>query len=167
MPTRKHTHQIELSATPGRVFAALITPSAIRAWWGAARAVVIAQEDGTWAAAWGEREDDPDYVTAFRIGTFDPPRRLVLTDTRYFARSGPLPFTADFVTEFTVEPRPGGCILRVVQDGFPADSGADAFYAACETGWHKTFEGIRRYLAEDSAKGKTAAEGGTQGHPRC
>jgi hypothetical protein len=39
----------------------LVTPSAIRAWWGAARAIVLAQENGAWAAAWGADEDRPDY----------------------------------------------------------------------------------------------------------
>jgi uncharacterized protein YndB with AHSA1/START domain len=147
MGTRQHKHQIELPASPERVFALLHTPSAIRGWWGAARAVVLAMPDGYWSAAWGANEDDPDYVSACRIHVFEPPRRLVLTDSRYYAKSGPLPFRAEFVTEFTVEPAPGGCVLRVTQDGFPTDPVADAFFAACETGWRNTFEGIRRYLA--------------------
>jgi uncharacterized protein YndB with AHSA1/START domain len=147
MSTRKHTHEIELAAEPSRVFAILHTPSAIRAWWGAARAVVIAQQGGVWAAAWGAAEDDPDYVGVARISTFEPPRRLTLSDYRYYAKSGPLPFNADLVTEFSIEPRPSGCLLRVVQDGFPGDPIADDFYAACEVGWRNTFEGIQRYLA--------------------
>ena len=56
----------------------------------------------------------------------------------------------DFITEFKVTPHEDGAVLRVTQDGFPADSGADDFYAACETGWKDTFVGIRRYL-ENSA----------------
>lgn len=147
MNTRKHVHEIELAASPERVFAILHTPSAIRSWWQASRAVVIAREGGIWVAAWGADEDDPDYITASRIRVFDPPRRLVLADSQYYTKSGSLPFRADFVIEFTIEPRPSGCVLRVVQDGFPTDPVANAFYAACETGWQNTFEGIRRYLA--------------------
>src|SRR5262245_50709902 len=145
MATRKHTHRIELPAPPERVFALLHRPSAIRGWWQAARAVVLARPGGYWAAAWGENEDDPDYVSLFRIRVFDPPRRLVLADRQYFAKTGPLPFEAEFVTEFTVEPTPAGSVLRVAQDGFPTAAVADDFYAACEKGWHDTFEGIRRY----------------------
>lgn len=148
-PTRKHVHEIELPAQPEHVFALLHTPSAIRQWWGAARAVVLAQEGGTWMAAWGESEDDPDYITAATIHLFEPPRRLVLTDYKYFAKRGPLPFHADFTTEFTIEAKPGGSLLRVSQDGFPCDPIADAFYAGCEIGWRNTFENLKRFLIEN------------------
>jgi uncharacterized protein YndB with AHSA1/START domain len=147
MPTRKHVHEELLLATPERVFALLHTPSAIRAWWGVHRAVVLAEPAGVWAAAWGQTEDDPDYVTVATIREFEPPRRMVLADYRYRARGGPLPFHADFVTEFVVTPHEQGSLLRVTQDGFPAGPEADQFYAACGTGWRDTFAGIRRYLA--------------------
>jgi uncharacterized protein YndB with AHSA1/START domain len=147
MATRCHVHEIELPASPEQVFALLHTPSAIRGWWSASRAIVLAKEGGMWAATWGGSEDQPDYITVARIAAFDPPRRLVLTDYRYLAKDGPLPFQADFVTEFTVTPRPQGCTLRVSQDGFPTESVADAFYAGCEVGWKNTFEGVRRFLA--------------------
>jgi uncharacterized protein YndB with AHSA1/START domain len=135
-----------MPATPEQLFALLHTPSAIRAWWGASRALVIAEDNGVWAATWGADEDAPDYNTAATIRVFDPPRRMVLADYRYRAQTGLLPFQADFVTEFTVKPHADGALLRVVQDGFPCDASADAFYAACEVGWRETFKGIRRYL---------------------
>lgn len=144
--TRRHVHEEEFGAPPERLFALLLTPSAIRGWWGASRAVVLPEVGGVWAATWGDDEDDPDYVTAATIAELEPPRRLVLVDYRYRARTGPLPFTADFRTEFTVEPAPGGARLRVVQAGFPDAPAADPFYAACETGWRATFAGIRRHL---------------------
>jgi uncharacterized protein YndB with AHSA1/START domain len=142
-------HQEVLPASVERVFALLHTPSAIRAWWSAARAVVLAREDGIWASAWGADEDDPDYITTASIRVFDPPHRLVLADQRYHARSGALPFQADIVTEFSIVSCPEGAVLRVTQDGFPCDSKADDFYAACERGWKDTFAGIRRYLTSE------------------
>lgn len=147
MTTRRHVVEMALSVPAERAFGLLLQPSAIRGWWGAARAVVIARAGGLWVATWGEREDDPDYVSAGRIRLFEPPRRLVIGDFIYYARTGPLPFEADLTTEFQVEPRPAGCLLRVIQDGFPLDSIADAFYADCETGWRNTFDGIKRFLA--------------------
>lgn len=150
--TRKHTHQIQLQAPSEEVFAILHTPSAIRNWWFANRAIVIAQEGGVWAAVWGEHEDDPDYITVAKIETFDPPRQMVLTDQKYYSKSGPLPFKADFKIEFKVLPAESGSILQVIQDGFPTASIADEFYKACEKGWHETFESIERYLAERMAK---------------
>src|SRR5262245_13813072 len=147
MATRKHVHEEVFPAPPERVFALLHTPSAIRRWWGVARAVVLPQPGGVWAAAWGEAEDDPDYVTAATIREFDPPHRLVLSDYRYRAKSGPLPFRAEFITEFLVLPHPEGAVLRVTQDGFPAGREADQFYAGCQQGWRDTFAGVRNYLA--------------------
>jgi uncharacterized protein YndB with AHSA1/START domain len=146
METRKHVHEEAFAVSPDCLFSILHTPSAIRQWWGVARAVVLAEPGGVWAAVWGESEDDPDYITVAKIREFEPPRRMVLTDYRYHARTGPLPFEADFVTEFTVVPRGDGAVLRVCQDGFPCGPAADEFYAACEVGWRNTFAGIRRYL---------------------
>jgi uncharacterized protein YndB with AHSA1/START domain len=80
MAARCHVHEEVFPATPERVFALLHTPSAIRGWWGASRAIVLVEPGGTWTATWGESEDDPDYVTAATIGDFDPPRRMVLTE---------------------------------------------------------------------------------------
>ena len=97
-------------------------------------------------AAWGSSEDDPDYTGFYRIGAFVPPRRIVFTDAKYYAKTGPLPFKADFVTEFLIHPTAGGCVLQVTQDGFPVDPVADDFYKACETGWKNTFAGIHAYL---------------------
>lgn len=151
MKTRKQIHEIELGASPERVFEILVTPSAIRSWWGASQAIVIPAEGGLWAASWGADEDRPDYVGAARLAVLDPPRRLLLSEYRYLARTGPLPFRADFTTEFTVIPRGKGATLRVVQDGFPADPVADDSYKGCGKGWRETFEGIRRFLATRSA----------------
>lgn len=147
MKTRAHVHEETFDTTPERLFDLLLSPSAIRGWWAAARAIVIPAPGGTWAAAWGESEDDPDYVTAATIRELERPRRLVLADYRYHAKDGPLPFEADFVTELVVEPHEDGARLRVTQDGFPAGPEADAFYAGCQTGWLDTFAGIRAFLA--------------------
>ncbi len=147
--TRRHVHEEMFPVPPETLFALLHTPSAIRQWWGAARAIVLPEKGGIWSATWGDSEDDPDYVTMATIREFEPPRRMVLGDYRYRARSGPLPFRADFVTEFLVAPHPEGSTLRVCQDGFPAGPEADEFYSACGDGWRNTFTGIRRFLARD------------------
>lgn len=148
MATRAHVHEDIFSASPETMFALLHTPSAIREWWGAERAVIIPETGGVWAAAWGEDEDDPDFITVATIQVFDPPRRIVFSDYRYESKSGALPFDANFVTEFNVTPTPEGTMLRVCQDGFPAGPEADEFYAACEQGWRDTFQGIHDFLAQ-------------------
>ncbi len=149
MHTRSHTHEEKFQSLPEQIFGLLITPSAIRGWWGASRAIVEAREHGVWTAAWGD-EDDPDYISTATLVEFDPPRKLAMKYGKYYAKSGPLPFefAEDALTVFTVEPSGEGSILRVEQTGFPCDAVADDFYAACETGWKNTFEGIRNYLKE-------------------
>lgn len=146
MSTRSHTASVALPASPEAVFAALHTPSAIRRWWQAARAIVIPEPGGVWMAAWGADEDDPDYVTAARLAVFEPPRRLTLADYTYRSRQGGPPFAADFRVEFEIEPTAGGATLRVTQHGFPAEASADAFYQACERGWRDTLASVKRFF---------------------
>ena len=148
MTTRKYVHQIELAASPEEVFRLLVSPNAIRDWWGASRVIVLAKQNGVWAAVWGN-EDIPDYVALYKISAIEPPRRLFLTERKHFAKSGQPSFDATMTTEFIVEASPMGAFLRVTQDGFPADAIADEFYATCETGWQNTFASIKDYLAVD------------------
>jgi len=143
---RRHVHEELFDVPPDRLFAALHTPSDIRGWWGAARAIVLAEKDGWWAATWGGLENAPDYTTIARMSAFEAPRRMVLADYRSKSKDGPLPFQARFETEFLVERRPNGASLRVTQSGFPDESIADSFFAACERGWRETFTGLRRHL---------------------
>ena len=146
MATRQHIHEESFPVQPELLFALLHSPSAICSWWGAARAIVIPEPGGLWSAAWGEDEDDPDYITCATMSVFDPPRRIVFSDYRYHVREGGLPFSADFVTTFDVKPHGEGASLRVCQDGFPVEPESDDFYEACGKGWRDTFAGIRVYV---------------------
>lgn len=146
MTTRALTHEEAFAGSQQEVFDLLCTPSSIRGWWSAARVIVLAEPGGVWAATWGGSEDQPDYVTVAAIREIEPPRRLVLADYRYRSSTGPLPFRADFVTEFVVLPHEEGAVLRVTQDGFPSGPEADTFYEACGKGWRETFAGIRKFL---------------------
>lgn len=143
---RQLDHEMVFPVRAEELFSLLVTPSAIRGWWSAARVIVMPWTGGLWVAAWGENEDDPDYITAARITTYAPPRRLILTEYQYHAKSGPLPFEAQFANKFLIDPAPGGTRLHVVHTGFPDDPAADDFLNACREGWRNTFEGIRRYL---------------------
>jgi len=146
MSTRKHIHEEVFAADPDYLFTLLHTPSAIRQWWSADRAIVLPEVGGMWAAAWGSDEDNPDYMTIATISIFEPPSRMLLTDYRYYSRDGELPFEANFTNEFLVNPLAEGASLKVIQDGFPAGPEGDEFLAGCEVGWKNTFEGIRNYL---------------------
>ena len=163
MKTRSHIHEESFDTSPERMFDLLITPSAIREWWGAARVIVTPRIGGVWAAAWGD-EDDPEYVSTATLSDFEPPRKLVMKYGLYYAKSGQLPFefSPKARTSFTIEPDGDGCKLRVEQTGFPRDAVADDFYAECETGWKKTFEGIRNFLNTTFAHQKTLETSDTE-----
>jgi uncharacterized protein YndB with AHSA1/START domain len=151
MATRRHVQEEPFAVSAERMFEALITPGAIRQWWGASKAIVLPEVGGTWVASWGEVEDDPDYISSFRILEFEPPNRLTLGDGKYFARNGQPPFEMDkMTTEFHILERgPEMCSLRIKQDGFPSEKVADDFYEACVIGWNNTFEGIRKYFFDN------------------
>lgn len=68
---------IELPVSPTEVFELLHTPSAIRHWWGAARAIVLAQPGGIWTATWESPRIGP---TTYRWPSMKPlpPCRLTV-----------------------------------------------------------------------------------------
>lgn len=74
LETRTHQISREFKQPTATVFAALITPSQIRGWWSASRAIVIPKTGGIWCATWGENEDEPDYISSATIEVFEPDR---------------------------------------------------------------------------------------------
>lgn len=146
--TREIHKEISVNADADEVFNALITPSLIREWWGAHSAVVLAEPDGIVAIAWGDDEDDPDYLTVSRITLFEPPSSLQLSDYRYRSRNGALPFDNDLPVMFTVVPNDEYTILRVHQSGFPAEESADIYYDGCVKGWTDTLASIKKVLEQ-------------------
>ncbi|MEM7315461.1 MAG: SRPBCC domain-containing protein, partial [Planctomycetota bacterium] len=135
--TRSIKDQREFDVPVATVFELLIKPSAICQWWSAKQAIVLPKPGGYWSAIWGDDIDDPDYVTIARILEFERPNRLVLGDYEYHAKTGGLPFDAEFVTTFSVSASAKGAILQVEQRGFPTDAAADEYYAGCIEGWQR------------------------------
>ena len=148
MQTRSHQRELVLPIAPDRAFKLLITPSDVRGWWGVHRAIVQPEPGGIWAAAWGANEDDPDFITIATMRVFDPSRRILLTDYKYTAKTGPLPFKADLSLEFTLAPHPKGSVLKVNNAGFPRDEIADDFFHSCDVGWSNTLASMEKYVAK-------------------
>ncbi|MEM8485846.1 MAG: SRPBCC domain-containing protein [Bacteroidota bacterium] len=143
---RSHRHEEILPASPADVFRLLHTPSAIRDWWGATQVIVHPERGGTWCAAWGADEDNPDYISAATIETFEPAVRMRLSSYSYHTKTEALPFEADFSVDFRLSPHPDGTVLSVTQAGFPDTADADSFLKDCKKGWADTFANIRRHL---------------------
>ncbi len=145
---RSHHVQIDLPVSPEEAFAALISPSALCAWWSASKAIVVPEAGGMWMATWGEDEDAPDYISGATLSVFEPPHRLVMSNMKYVARTGCLHFEADLPTEFTIEPTDSSCTLHVHQTGFPDDPIADEHYKGCEVGWERTLASLKTFLSK-------------------
>ena len=139
-------YQETFHCSPARLFEALHTPSQIRIWWEASSVILIPQPNGAFAATWGDREDDPDYVVTAVLSAYDPPNRSVMTDARYFAKTGPLGFDGDYMIEYRVRPHKRGALLHLKHSGIPSVPEADEYYAGCDTGWKHCFANLHKLL---------------------
>ena len=128
------------------VFDALIAPSQIKKWWYANSAVVLPEVGGFLAVAWGDKEDDPDYITISSITELERPYKLKLIYGKYFSKSGPLPFEAEMDVTYTLEHIGEKTKLIVVQDGFPISIAANEYYQGCVKGWEDTLGSIKSFL---------------------
>ena len=144
---RRLSDSIHVPLPPDAAFDLLLRPSAVRQWWSARSVIVVPRDGGAWAAAWGDDEDAPEYVTVACIAEIARPRVLVLDRYTYAAKHGDLPFQADFVVRFEIQPDGAGCQLHVEQCGFPDDAAADARLSACQRGWRETLGSIARHAA--------------------
>lgn len=144
--TREITQTIEVKKPIQEVFDALITPSLIKKWWSASSVIILPQKGGTYAVAWGDDEDAPDYISVATIKEINPPHSMQLANYKYASKEGSLPFEADMPVAFSLKQVTGGTKLIVRQTGFPKDSAADDFYAGCQKGWADTLAAFREVV---------------------
>jgi len=151
MATRTITHSEDFPTSAARLFSYLHTPSAIRQWWGIACVIIIPEQGGIWTAAWGDDEDDPDYIGAATIETFKPPERVVLANYHYQGKTGPLPFAKQIRVTYDIAPKGDTmCKLTVIHEGIPQSSDADDYYHGCIQGWCDTFTELRNFIETQS-----------------
>lgn len=145
MSTRSQSHEIDLQAAPEAVFKTIMTPKAIRGAWGSLRAVVM-DLDGRWVVAWGERENNPDYVSGATIKAFEAPRRLFLAFEYCRGKAGALTIGNAMTAEFTIQKMGGGCRLRVTHTGIPTDGIGNAYFESAKNGWMAALQGIKQLV---------------------
>ena len=143
---RSLQYQEIFRCAPTRLFKALHTPSQIRIWWEASKVIVIPEPNGAFAATWGEKEDDPDYVVTAVLSAYDPPTHSVMSDARYYAKAGLLGFDGDFVIEFRVDSHDQGALLQLTHSGIPSIPEADEYFAGCDAGWKQCFANLHKLL---------------------
>ena len=104
-------------------------------------------------AAWGEQEDDPDYVCSYQIPEFERPWRLVFSKPIYHSRDGSLPDSlGDVRIVFTIEMCEGGSKLHVSQSGIPESE--KEFCEGCRQGWETTLDQLRTFLTGNDHGGR-------------
>ena len=146
--SRKIKKEIKIDNTGGKVFKVLITPTHIQKWWGASQVIVVADENGTFAATWGENIDTPEYTSTARISHFEPYTRLKLKDFTYLKLNEYLPFKAKFEIDFKIECYNSCCVLVVTHSGFPGGPEADDYYSSAEKGWDRALAAIKALVGE-------------------
>ena len=148
MDKRREELAEPFGASAERMFDLLITPRAIRSWFGASTAIVDAREGGSWVTAWGEGDNDSEFVTSFTILQFERPRRILLGHGK-LRTEDKWPISTNMTTELIIEPNGSACTLRIIQELSPHDELLDDYFDACVTGWQNSFEGIRNYLHQN------------------
>ncbi len=143
---RQISKEILINSSEDQVFQALITPSKIRSWWQADRAIILPKKNGIYVIAWGEKEDQPDFITAGTIKEYSPNKRLLLADFDYFSSAGPLPFEAKFEILFTLTGNGTTSNLTVLQTGIPDLAAADEYFEGCLKGWTDTLNSLKKVV---------------------
>lgn len=139
------------ACTPQELFDALHTPSALRSWWNADRVIIIPRKNGMYAAAWGEDEDDPEYVSSGIYGVYDPPYKSILVDFRYYAKSDPADFEDLMSVTYEITSRDSEAHLQLTHAGFPEGAEADAYFEACTQGWVTSLKSLKTYVEQYSS----------------
>ena len=145
---RTITLEKDFACTPRDLFDALHTPSALRSWWNADRVIIIPRKNGIFAAAWGEDEDDPEYMSSGIYKVYEPPYKSVMEDFRYYAKSDPVDFEDMMSIAYEITPSTAGAHLLLTHAGFPDESYADAYFDACVEGWAASLKSLRSYVED-------------------
>ena len=133
--TRSASGRIELDASPERVWKAL-TDAADLVRWFPLEARVEPGEGGSVYMSWKN-----EYTATSEILAWEPNRRLAIS----WSWSDD-PEVPPQVTEYRLEGKEGGTVLKVVTSGFPDDPSWDAFVEGTNRGWVFELRSLKQYL---------------------
>lgn len=133
--TRSASGQIELDATPERVWRAL-TDAADLVRWFPLEARVEPGEGGSVFMSWKN-----EFAGTSNILAWEPNERLAIS----WSWSDD-PDVPPQVTEYRIEGKGGRTVLKVVTSGFPDDPSWDAFVEGTNRGWVFELQSLKQYL---------------------
>jgi len=146
--TRRIVEEIEIAAPPARVFAALIDPAQLLAWWGDRRTFpsthweLDARVGGRWLSRW-RGPDGATFALGGEILEIDPPRVLAYSwwDERYPG----LPHT---MVRYELMATGTGTRVKLTHDGFDADR---ADFDDYNGGWSSVMRSLRAHAESGGA----------------
>jgi uncharacterized protein YndB with AHSA1/START domain len=139
---RRAEGEVELDASPERVWQALTEAAELERWF-ALHARVDPGEGGTVWMSWGH-----EYAASMTIDAWDPPRHLRTT----WGFEG----EAGQATDYWLEARGGRTYLRVVTSGFPADASWDDLVEGTRLGWLFELASLKHYLERHDGERRAA-----------
>lgn len=135
--TRGYAHRVDIVADGERVWRALTDQGHLRRW--------CAPDARIRPYAGGSFRASVDRVTELEahIDVFEPGRRMRLI----FLPSASLPATdSAIVTDFILEARPTGTIVRVLGSGIPGEAAWDTQYKRLRTGWERAMARLKVFV---------------------
>jgi uncharacterized protein YndB with AHSA1/START domain len=138
--TRGYAHRVDIAAKAERVWRAL-TDSKHLARWCAPDANIRPSAGGSFRAT-------VDRVTELEahIDVFVPERRLRLI---FLPTAGLPPAETAIVTDFILEARPTGTIVRVLGSGIPGNDEWDTQYQRLRTGWERAMARLKVFIEKE------------------
>ena len=141
--TRRIVEQIEIKASPARVFAAITDPIQLLAWWGDRTAFpstewqLDARVGGKWLSRW-RGPDGTSFALGGEILELEPPHLLAYSwwDERYPG----LPYTT---VRYELKPTATGTLVTMTHDGFD-DARAD--FDDYNGGWSTVMRRLRTHV---------------------
>lgn len=145
--TRTAEVEIEIHASPAAVWRALSEAAELRRWF-PLDARVEPGPGGKIFLSWGEA-----FAGEARIDIWEPGKRLRAVDSRRVADGS----VVEIATDYHIEARGGGTVLRVVQSGFGRGAEWDAEYDAVSRGWTFELRSLRHYLERHRGEDRQVA----------
>jgi uncharacterized protein YndB with AHSA1/START domain len=132
--TRSAQGQVEINASPERVWRALTDAGELERWFPLDARV----EPGPGGTIWMSWRNE--FAGAMKILVWDPPRHL---QTSWSFHEADQPAQ---ITDYVLETRQGKTVLRAVTSGFPLDASWDNWVEGTNRGWAFELRSLKHYL---------------------
>ena len=143
---RQVRSQVSVSASAGKVWAALLDLEQIKQWWGASEGVIERRKGGAWALAWGGEGQGYRYVVSGVIRSLAPARRLRIEPLVYFNAEHPAP--GPMRMSLSLKEKDGWTRVIVRQEPLGDASNWEQYCEGATESWKETLSNLKRFLEE-------------------